>query len=80
MQEYQRPDGEKFYKVLVAETTPKLKALAESVRQAEAAKGNTLVRQWVGVGRNDPCPCNSGKKFKKCHLLLAREAGQLRNR
>ncbi len=19
------------------------------------------------VGRNDPCPCNSGKKFKKCH-------------
>jgi uncharacterized protein YecA (UPF0149 family) len=22
------------------------------------------------VGRNDPCPCGSGKKFKKCHLLL----------
>ena len=21
------------------------------------------------VGRNDPCPCGSGKKFKKCHLL-----------
>ncbi len=20
-----------------------------------------------GVGRNDPCPCGSGKKFKKCH-------------
>lgn len=20
------------------------------------------------VGRNDPCPCNSGKKFKHCHL------------
>lgn len=19
------------------------------------------------VGRNDPCPCNSGKKYKKCH-------------
>jgi len=19
------------------------------------------------VGRNDPCPCGSGKKFKKCH-------------
>jgi hypothetical protein len=30
-------------------------------------------RQWpdpmyVGVGRNAPCPCGSGKKFKKCHL------------
>lgn len=20
------------------------------------------------IGRNDPCPCGSGKKFKKCHL------------
>ena len=22
---------------------------------------------FVGVGRNDPCPCGSGLKFKKCH-------------
>ena len=22
-----------------------------------------------GVGRNDPCPCGSGKKYKKCCLL-----------
>jgi len=22
---------------------------------------------WSEVGRNDPCPCGSGKKFKKCH-------------
>jgi preprotein translocase subunit SecA len=22
---------------------------------------------YAGVGRNDPCPCGSGKKFKKCH-------------
>ena len=22
---------------------------------------------YKGVGRNDPCPCGSGKKFKKCH-------------
>lgn len=22
---------------------------------------------WASVGRNDPCPCGSGKKFKKCH-------------
>ncbi|MBR0056359.1 MAG: SEC-C domain-containing protein [Kiritimatiellae bacterium] len=20
-----------------------------------------------GIGRNDPCPCGSGKKYKKCH-------------
>jgi preprotein translocase subunit SecA len=23
------------------------------------------------VGRNDPCPCGSGKKFKQCHGRLA---------
>ena len=26
----------------------------------------TLVRESPKVGRNDPCPCGSGKKFKKC--------------
>jgi preprotein translocase subunit SecA len=24
------------------------------------------------VGRNDPCPCGSGKKYKKCHFAQAR--------
>ena len=22
---------------------------------------------FTNVGRNDPCPCGSGKKYKKCH-------------
>ena len=26
---------------------------------------------FAGVGRNDPCPCGSGKKFKKCHGAAA---------
>jgi preprotein translocase subunit SecA len=26
---------------------------------------------WSNVGRNDPCPCGSGKKFKKCHGIAA---------
>src|SRR5205823_314048 len=26
---------------------------------------------YVGVGRNEPCPCGSGKKFKKCHGAAA---------
>lgn len=25
------------------------------------------------VGRNDPCPCGSGKKYKNCHMLLEKE-------
>jgi len=28
--------------------------------------GGTIVRDRPKVGRNDPCPCGSGKKFKKC--------------
>ena len=27
----------------------------------------TITRQQPKVGRNDPCPCGSGKKYKKCH-------------
>jgi hypothetical protein len=31
------------------------------------AKGETVRRERPKVGRNDPCPCGSGKKYKKCH-------------
>jgi len=27
---------------------------------------------FAGVGRNDPCPCGSGKKFKYCHGRIRR--------
>jgi len=33
----------------------------------EAAKPVTVKREEKKVGRNDPCPCGSGKKYKKCH-------------
>jgi preprotein translocase subunit SecA len=29
--------------------------------------GGAGQQDWSNVGRNDPCPCGSGKKFKKCH-------------
>jgi len=32
------------------------------------------VREGRKVGRNEPCPCGSGKKYKHCHGQLAREA------
>jgi len=33
---------------------------------------------FVKVGRNDACPCGSGKKFKQCHLGKERElAGEM---
>jgi uncharacterized protein len=30
-------------------------------------KVQTVRRDAPKVGRNDPCPCGSGKKFKACH-------------
>jgi uncharacterized protein YecA (UPF0149 family) len=35
--------------------------------QAEPEKVETVRRDGDKVGRNDPCPCGSGKKYKKCH-------------
>ena len=32
----------------------------------EPLRGGTTVRKLPKVGRNDPCPCGSGKKYKKC--------------
>ncbi|PYS22402.1 MAG: preprotein translocase subunit SecA [Acidobacteria bacterium] len=33
----------------------------------EDGKIKTVTRSQPKVGRNDPCPCGSGKKYKKCH-------------
>jgi preprotein translocase subunit SecA len=40
-----------------AETAAELPPPVETVRLSDEEK----------VGRNDPCPCGSGKKYKKCH-------------
>lgn len=38
---------------------------------AQLASGQPVVREGAKVGRNDPCPCGSGKKFKSCHGALS---------
>jgi preprotein translocase subunit SecA len=30
-------------------------------------EGNAASGGFARVGRNDPCPCGSGRKFKRCH-------------
>ena len=32
----------------------------------EQKKSTTIVNDGTKIGRNDPCPCGSGKKYKKC--------------
>ncbi len=41
------------------------RAAAEGV--SRRSKPQTVVRKEKKVGRNDPCPCGSGKKYKHCH-------------
>jgi preprotein translocase subunit SecA len=47
----------------------KKKRELEHARMAGAADASGPAQRRVGekVGRNDPCPCGSGKKYKKCH-------------
>lgn len=40
---------------------------------AQGGKGSQPIRVEKKVGRNDPCPCGSGKKFKNCHGRIAGE-------
>jgi len=46
-----------------------------SRQQSSAASGGSVAtqvkRDAPKVGRNDPCPCGSGKKYKKCHGVNA---------
>lgn len=57
----------------LAQTVQKIHAHFLEQRKAQAAVGTPAVmrgqpiRNTVKVGRNDPCPCGSGKKYKHCH-------------
>ena len=47
-------------------------SVEEDVSEPEqaAAQPETFVREAPKVGRNEPCPCGSGKKYKQCHGKL----------
>ncbi len=56
--------------------TAEVPEIASSIKQGEST-GEAGIRvihvqdtpseSYKNVGRNDPCPCGSGKKFKHCH-------------
>ncbi len=47
-------------------------ALGVSVAEEGADEASQpMVREGAKVGRNDPCPCGSGKKYKQCHGVLS---------
>jgi preprotein translocase subunit SecA len=38
---------------------------------ASAERDANNPASWGKVGRNEPCPCGSGKKYKHCHGAIA---------
>ena len=38
-----------------------------AVAPGQQQENRTVVKKEKKIGRNDPCPCGSGKKYKKCH-------------
>ena len=42
----------------------------ERFREDGSVRGETVRKKFAKVGRNDPCPCGSGQKFKKCCMGL----------
>ncbi len=49
---------------------PGLGEEATATAQAESKPAQPFVRQGRKIGRNEPCPCGSGKKYKQCHGRL----------
>jgi preprotein translocase subunit SecA len=43
---------------------------ASASSQQEQAKPDPIRNKGPRIGRNDPCPCGSGKKYKACHMRL----------
>ncbi|MDD4111310.1 MAG: SEC-C metal-binding domain-containing protein, partial [Clostridia bacterium] len=41
--------------------------LKSGIQKDQPQKNRTVIAGAQEVGRNDPCPCGSGKKYKKCH-------------
>jgi preprotein translocase subunit SecA len=60
---------------LVAGAAAPASAVERAPPAAEPAEAAPFVRTERKVGRNEPCPCGSGRKFKHCHGALQRAGG-----
>jgi preprotein translocase subunit SecA len=47
----------------------------QSTNQASEKKAEPIRNRGERIGRNDPCPCGSGKKYKNCHMRQAQPMG-----
>jgi uncharacterized protein len=47
----------------------------EAMQILKAEKAAKFEQTFARVGRNEPCPCSSGRKFKRCHGQSGSEEG-----
>ncbi|MGE5094303.1 MAG: preprotein translocase subunit SecA, partial [Betaproteobacteria bacterium] len=69
--QYQHADFQPGVGDDAAEQAPPEGGFSGGPAVAAAPSVETFVRSTQKVGRNDPCPCGSGKKYKQCHGKLA---------
>lgn len=61
--EFLSGDSVEWQRIQAEERRRRTKALMD------ANRGSGALRTPMGkIGRNEPCPCGSGKKFKHCHM------------
>lgn len=48
------------------ESNKKLEELQERIDVMKETRVQQVIRKGPKIHRNDPCPCGSGKKYKKC--------------
>jgi preprotein translocase subunit SecA len=64
-------EQEEVQRVQRALPPPKPKQQPMYFSSGDTSQPSTVKRKEAKVGRNDPCPCGSGKKYKKCHGTAA---------
>ena len=59
--------------VVQKQEAPKVQVTTSSAKSVQQLKKKQVVRTGEKVGRNAPCPCGSGKKYKRCHGAVGAE-------
>ncbi len=71
MEEHNRqPQPDVQYQHADADSSPHPQAGPDAEAEPEPAQQQPYRRQGRKIGRNEPCWCGSGKKFKQCHGRL----------
>jgi preprotein translocase subunit SecA len=70
MQSIEHEVAHAIYKVSIAREAPAPVQQVHTNREESVPQSQTK-RSGQKIGRNDPCPCGSGKKYKRCHGAVA---------